>query len=167
MSGKTREINSEAVFSYFEYDTNGGCWLWSRSTKTPVGGRPAYGQVRWDGGVRLAHRVFYERFVGPIPEGMVVMHKCDMPPCVNPEHLSLGTVKENMEDCSRKGRVVALKGSKSLNAKMTEEMVASFANDTRNNCEIARAIGVHHVTVSRARRGINWKHVKAATTDGA
>ena len=76
------------------------CWLWT-ATKTAFG----YGQIgvngsRTDG----AHRVSWKLHVGPIPSGMWVLHKCDNPSCVNPEHLFLGTHKDNMVDCKEKGR---------------------------------------------------------------
>lgn len=77
-----------------------GCWEWQA-------GRNEHGYglfaTRRSGRSR-AHRVAYERFVGPIPEGLHVLHTCDNPPCVNPAHLFLGTVKDNSKDMMRKGR---------------------------------------------------------------
>jgi|GEM_PF-6967436 hypothetical protein len=65
-----------------------------------------YGQFRKPGGkMELAHRVSYEIFKGPIPDGMLVLHTCDVRHCVEPEHLFLGTHKDNFEDCANKGRV--------------------------------------------------------------
>jgi hypothetical protein len=60
--------------------------------------------VREENCQRLAHRVLWERERGPIPEGMVIMHTCDNPPCVNLEHLRLGTQAENLADMKAKGR---------------------------------------------------------------
>ena len=81
--------------------TTSGCWEWSRS-RTAAG----YGKMTRDGrgGWMLAHRASYEHFVGPIPQGLVVMHMCDNPPCINPEHLRVGTTAENLADMRAKGR---------------------------------------------------------------
>jgi len=73
-----------------------GCWLW----KGPTNGR--YGRV---GRRTYAHRVSYELAHGPIPEGLFVMHKCDTPLCVRPDHLRVGTPKENTQDAVRKRRM--------------------------------------------------------------
>jgi len=86
-----------------------GCWGWSGS-KDGKG----YGQISARDGRRSpekAHRVSYELAFGKIPKGMVVRHKCDNPECTNPSHLELGTQKDNMRDCSKRGRL----NRKSLN----------------------------------------------------
>jgi hypothetical protein len=76
-----------------------GCHLWTgfRDSK-------GYGLMTVKGVVRAAHRVAWERANEPIPQGMVVMHTCDNPPCCNPEHLKLGTQAENVRDRIEKGR---------------------------------------------------------------
>lgn len=79
--------------------TESGCHIWMGCC-TPKG----YGQFRADGKTALAHRIAYELYRGPIPEGMCACHTCDNPSCVNPEHLSLGTPKDNTHDMLRKGR---------------------------------------------------------------
>jgi hypothetical protein len=82
-----------------EFDTNGGCWLWSGRVD-----RYGYGTKMRSGRRGLAHREFYRSFVGPIKAGLFVCHKCDVPTCVNPAHLFAGTHLENMLDMHRKGR---------------------------------------------------------------
>jgi hypothetical protein len=63
-----------------------------------------YGRLSYKGRARLSHRVAFEEYVSPIPDGMQVLHKCDNPSCVNPSHLFLGTVDDNMADMKAKGR---------------------------------------------------------------
>lgn len=76
-----------------------GCWRWLGALN-----RDGYGRIGAGGRYTGSHRFAYERFVRPIPPGLSVCHRCDRPWCVNPEHLFLGTQKDNMRDCSMKGR---------------------------------------------------------------
>lgn len=73
-----------------------GCWAWDGVTNDR-----GYGQVD----KRYAHRVAYELFIGPIPDGLNVLHRCDNPPCSNPEHLFVGTQADNVADAKAKGRL--------------------------------------------------------------
>lgn len=77
------------------------CWLWKGSVN-----RKGYGQISTKRGSRplQTHRLSYELHVGPIPEGKMVLHKCDNPRCVRPDHLFLGTAKENTADMMQKER---------------------------------------------------------------
>lgn len=77
-----------------------GCWLWTASTN-----HWGYGQLSCPGRSYLrAHRLSYEMHVGPIPDGLFVCHRCDVPACVRPDHLFLGTPKDNVDDMVAKGR---------------------------------------------------------------
>ena len=86
-------------------DTTGDCWLWTGGLRGVAVDGGKYGQFVKDGKTMLAHRAAYELFVGPIPEGMLVLHICDIPLCVNPKHLRTGTQADNMQDAVRKGRL--------------------------------------------------------------
>lgn len=80
-------------------DTSGDCWEWTGALS-----RKGYGFVSSGGKTKQAHRWSYEMNIGQIPEGMVVMHKCDNPKCVNPAHLKCGTQSQNIADRDSKGR---------------------------------------------------------------
>lgn len=83
------------------------CWIWTG------GGRgQGYGALKFKGKIVDAHRVSYELHYGEIPKGMFVCHTCDNRKCVNPDHLFLGTQKDNMRDCKNKGRLVISKKSR-------------------------------------------------------
>jgi hypothetical protein len=100
---------------------------------------------------------------GAIPDGMNVLHRCDNPACVNPDHLFLGTQAENVADMLAKGRNVVRKGSAQANAKLTEESVAEikhlFSSSDLTNWRISKMYGVAEVTIRKIRNGETWKHV--------
>jgi len=80
-------------------EPNSGCWLWDASVH-----KSGYPHFWCDGTMLYAHRYSYEQHYGPVPEGMLVMHRCDVCICVNPEHLTIGSNADNRADCSRKRR---------------------------------------------------------------
>lgn len=87
---------AERLWSQIERTEN--CWLWHG----PVRGR--YGHIYANGKNRAAHRIAYGLTFGPIPDGLLVLHHCDNPVCVRPDHLFLGTARDNTLDMYAKGR---------------------------------------------------------------
>lgn len=81
-------------------EPNSGCWLWMGAANADGYGHFGIARSKPD----KAHRVAYRLYRGPIPTGMIVRHKCDMPCCVNPEHLIVGTHQQNMDDRAARGR---------------------------------------------------------------
>ncbi len=108
-----------------------------------------------------AHRYSFELHNGPIPDGLVVMHSCDEPLCVNPAHLSLGTQRDNQDDSVRKGR--RKPGSQNSQAKLTEaqviEMRKTYADGGITQKELATRYGVSHALVSFIVTRKAWKHI--------
>lgn len=132
-----------------------GCWLWQRA-KTPDG----YGQIN-SGKIRiLAHRAAYEAFVTPIPVGVKVLHECDVPACINPAHLFLGSQKDNVQDCITKGRRVILRGELSGPAILTQSTVDQLRKDFSNGTTISslsRLNGVSRAAIRCVIRRVTWK----------
>lgn len=89
--------SSQDVFRRYVKKTD-SCWLW-----TGIVDRRGYGRV-YRGRMVFAHRFSYELHVGQIPKGLIVRHSCDVPGCVNPDHLRLGTQRDNVGDMFARGR---------------------------------------------------------------
>lgn len=136
------------------------CWEWTGSIVAA-----GYGQISINGKARLAHRVSFEWNIanGPADPSMCVCHHCDNRLCVRPDHLFIGTDKENAADKVAKGRCNAPKGTSHHNAILNDNIVI-IAREMRSNgdgdTKIARALGVTKSAVYRAVRGETWKHVK-------
>ncbi len=122
-----------------------------------------HGLFRWDGRVGRAHRFSWEIHCGAIPGGLCVLHRCDNPPCVNPEHLWLGTKADNNDDCRAKGRASSASsprfGVKNGRSKLTPEKVAAamtrhLAGETM--LSIALSYGVDKSAIWQALRGRTW-----------
>lgn len=91
-----RKSLEERFLSRIEYTED--CWIWTAGKN-----KKGYGQIKVSGKQEGAHRLSFTLYKGD-PSGMIVCHSCDNPSCVNPQHLWLGTPKDNMQDKERKGR---------------------------------------------------------------
>lgn len=154
---------AERFESFVERIPFSGCWLWMGAVEAPP--RLAYGKF-WDNDAKrsvVAHRAAWQLFCGSIPHGMKVLHRCDVAACVNPEHLFLGTPKENTHDMIRKGRhapmIAARRGEQSNFNKITAEQVLAIRNATGKQRAIAAQFGVTQSCVSLIKRRVNWKHL--------
>src|SRR5262245_9587813 len=126
MKGYTEPVEARLWKSY-EPEPNSACWLWSLTLN-----RDGYGLVNTLRKTRQAHRVAYELAIGPIPRGMCVLHHCDVPPCINPAHLFLGTNGVNMADRDQKQR----------QARYERQWKAKLTQDAVRDIRAARAAGV-------------------------
>ena len=154
------EVDARAQRFWAKVEKTDGCWLWQAGRD-----RDGYGvfgvktESRW---VQVrAHRLAYEMTLGSVPEGMWVLHRCDNPPCVNPEHLFLGTVRDNVDDSVRKGRHT--RGSRNGTSKLTEIDIPwiRFAREYAGASfgRIAKAYGVTERAIMNITQGKNWTHV--------
>lgn len=164
-------------------DKSNDCWLWTARRN-----RSGYGEVGVPGDrTRLAHRVAWSLLRGEIPPGLAVLHACDTPACVNPDHLRLGTHSDNMADMVARGRqlrgasrsVVALRaarrgaahwsaarpdrvpvGEQASMAKLTSHEVSAIrAAGDQSSDTLAARYGVSRTAINHIRARRTWKHV--------
>lgn len=148
-------------------EPNTGCWLWlGAATPGRVSVGVGYGMInlgRKNGRTNLeyTHRAAYETVHGKGSAfGLIVRHACDMPLCVNPDHLSLGTHKDNAQDMVRRGR--SLRGMRATRARLTDSQVAQIISQSRAGIHqrvIAKSFGVDQSAVSLIASGKRWSHV--------
>lgn len=135
------------------------CWWWIGgkhvSSRRSSQGEQSYGYFKG----YLAHRASYELHKGRIPEGLLVRHICDNPSCVNPDHLVLGLIKDNMEDRTLRNGHYQAKGSKHGGSKLTEEDVIAIRELPGTHAEKSVKYGVSKATIAAVRSYKIWKHV--------
>ena len=168
----SRELQ-DRILAHVEFDTVGGCWLWTGSM--PAGAQQR-GFLTVEGRSRLASRTSFQAFTGIDPSGGMVCHKCDVPACVNPAHLYLGDHRSNMADMVRRGRGHWARnperarqqglrvgqantwcaGEGNPKAKLSAEQVAAIRADRRPTKAVAESYAVNRTTIQRIRRGAQW-----------
>lgn len=152
MKGVTKE--EEAVFAEMFWQRvlkrESGCWEWTGAI-----GLFGYGNLTFKQVSRNAHKVAYELVHGDVPAGMFVLHRCDNPPCCNPEHLYVGTQNDNMQDRARRGRA---------GIKLTTEQAKDIFVRCRNGSDyttVAKEFGVTRRTIALIARRTTWKYATA------
>ena len=153
-----KEKDNSSIVGFFnncEIITESGCWIWAKYID-----KDGYGEFSHKGINKRAHRWSYELYKGMIPHNMQVCHKCDIPYCVNPDHLFLGNLRDNMLDRDNKNRQA--KGSRVKNSKLNEAQVLSIRKQLDLGATLQSLADLYNVkilTISRIKRRITWKHV--------
>lgn len=137
------------------------CWLWSAGVNAD-----GYGSVRAGGAMRRAHRLAYEAVHGEgSAVGLVVRHRCDVPACVNPAHLEIGTPADNVRDRDERGRRIAPKGEANGRSRLVEADVVAIRSLYVRGCRdlgqpgLARRFGVSQPVIGEIVRRESWGHV--------
>lgn len=160
--GQTVYSHQERIKRMVEIDEISGCWNWKGST------RNGYGRLfvgsRSDGTRKSvsAHRLSHEAFIGEIPDGLEICHKCDNRRCVNPDHLFPGTRQENVDDRESKNRNKPPKGEAVGTSKLSSADVTSMRRLRTKGIsfsKLAERFGVCKKTARQACNGETWKHV--------
>jgi hypothetical protein len=159
---KARELPSASLVKRFWQmvlrRTDSECWEWQGYV-----GPNGYGQIGHKRGIMTAHHVSWLIHNGPIPEGMMVLHKCDNRKCVNPDHLYLGTASDNMRDAYTRGRMPDRKGENASAHKLTEvqvlEIRALAAQGQMTRRELATKFCISLSNIKSIIRRAIWKHI--------
>ena len=138
-------------------EPNSGCWIWTGAIHSKIF---PYGKMRVNGKSLNCHLLSWILYRGEIPKGFQVLHHCDIPSCVNPNHLFLGTQKDNMNDAVQKKRHrhMVFHGEQHPAAKLTWKEVTKIRTDKRLLKILAKEYNVSTTTISEIRLGHIWKN---------
>jgi hypothetical protein len=156
---------NEPLRFWAKVDRSGNCWVWTGCiNEWGYGAFMPYRAKQLVG----AHRYSWQLHHGPIPEGLCVLHHCDNPPCVNPEHLFLGTFQDNVDDMMCKGRKIARRGEANGQSKLTEDDIRRIrrlyafrgqGEGKVSGVQLAAEYGIESATVYGIVKRRAWKHV--------
>lgn len=139
-----------------------GCLLW-----TGLKFNTGYGALWRNGNQVQTHRLAWEFWRGPIPEGLSVLHKCDVRACINPDHLFLGTQRDNIHDMLAKGRAKPPRGNGHPHAKLNDVAVRVIRVMRRKRLATCQALAdAYHTNISvisEAATGKSWRHIPETT----
>jgi len=133
-------------------EPNSGCWLWLGEVN-----EKGYGRATIDGRRTMAHRAMWSETHGSIPDKLLVCHRCDVPGCINPSHLFLGTHADNARDMKEKKRHRF--GERHVRAKLGTDDAQAICTDRRKYWDIAAEFGVNASTVCAIKAGRAWSHI--------
>jgi hypothetical protein len=138
------------------------CWVWTGGCHQRPDGRASYGRFTVRGEHIYAHRFIYQMTHGLLPDDLVVRHKCDEEPCVNPRHLIEGTLSDNTRDKFERGRGPNRKGEKHPLARLSDNDVREIRQLRalgRKEATVAEQFGICRAQVYRIVTGRNWGHI--------
>lgn len=146
--------NTERFIEKTERAEN-GCLLWTGAINSS-----GYGSFMFGGKVANSARVSYVLFIGAIPDGKHVCHRCDVRRCVEPTHLFLGDNAENVADRVKKGRSAGAKGEANSHSELTKQQVLEIRSSLAPTRLLAKKYGVHMTSIQNIRGNRTWKHLK-------
>ncbi len=156
--GRSKGSLTERFWSFVQKSED-GCWSWTGTKCTKGYGLISVGHK----GQIKAHRLSWEIHYGPIPEGLCALHRCDVRDCTRPDHLFLGTRKDNMDDMFSKKRNVVALGEKNGMSKLTANDIpiirSLFRSRKFSQREIGEQFGVSGCLVWRIMNGRAWRHI--------
>ena len=138
-------------------DKSGKCWVWNGYRHSQ-----GYGRVKFNGNTWLAHRLAYFLFYKDLPRKLDVMHKCDNPPCVNPNHLILGTHKDNMVDAGKKGRMA---GPRKFTMPAIQSIRAANKVLGVGPKDLGKIFNINRSTMSRILTNKSYRLIKTKETN--
>jgi hypothetical protein len=163
---KSKPANYRFNMSYIKNEET-KCWVWQGKARS--GSSKLYGRITVDKKSVPAHRFSWEMHnQQKIPENYFVLHRCDNPECVNPDHLFLGTHQDNMDDMVKKNRQAKgsnfanrkpARGEKNGLSKLTEKQAIEIFNDQRSQRTIAKQYGVTQTAIFYIKIKRTWRYI--------